>query len=385
MYAFSYERLCECTQEYRGPFLVQVQDDNVTKAETRDDGTALSADDQKSIPTIDELFDKIQQGIDLNSAEIRVTYNEFFGYPESVFIDYDYQLADEEFSARVDYFAPVGSWQQELDQRKQIWESQDIQSYTYQYDQVTQNVDAPNPKLVEVLDGIVLSVNREPVQAIANSSLPEIPTMEALFFRIQQAIDMEAFSVQVAYAVETGHPLEIHIDYDDRLVDDDWIVMATYPVEGDDGIVVKDNATNASGETTAPSMAPSNESSATPCSNVTATDTSPPSTSGNEVSSSPSESLQPNPSKEPTLSPVADTLAPTKEPTPSPVADILAPSKEQTLSPLAQTFAPKVSPTDDSLTNVVIQDSDSSMATQGSVGCVVVWTALVVMLGIPCF
>ena len=210
--------------------MVRVQGDVIMNVETRAEGTVPLPDVQKYIPTIDKLFDEIQNGIELNAAEIRVTYNEILGYPESVYIDYNAGIADEEFSAQVDYFAPVGSWQSALDQGKQKWEMQGVQSYTYLYYQDTQDVDNAGSKLVEVLDGIVVSVNGEPVKAIARSSFSEIPTMDDLFSRIQQAIDMDAFAVRVAYDEETGYPLDIHIDYDDRIVDDEWIAKATYPL-----------------------------------------------------------------------------------------------------------------------------------------------------------
>jgi hypothetical protein len=46
--------------------------------------------------------------------------------------------------------------------------------------------------------------------------------MDDLFLRIQQAIDMDAFSAQVAYHEETGHTCcDIYIiDYDDRILVD---------------------------------------------------------------------------------------------------------------------------------------------------------------------
>jgi hypothetical protein len=116
-YAFSYEQTCRCI--HRGPWLVRIQDDSIINVETEAGGTVPSADAQEYIPTFDELFDKIQKGIDLNSAEVRVTYHETLGYSELVFIDYNEPIADKAFSARVDYFAPVGSWQPELDQGKQ--------------------------------------------------------------------------------------------------------------------------------------------------------------------------------------------------------------------------------------------------------------------------
>jgi hypothetical protein len=55
-------------------------------------------------------------------------------------------------------------------------ESQDIQSSAYQHDQAIQDVDAAGPKLVEALDGIVVLVDGKPVQAIARTSSLEIPT-----------------------------------------------------------------------------------------------------------------------------------------------------------------------------------------------------------------
>jgi hypothetical protein len=257
VYAFSYERLCLCSLEYRGPWMVRVQDGLIIHVETRADGTSVSltSDVQNYISTIDALFDHIQTAIQVNSAEILVTYNETLGFPESVFIDYE-DIADDEFSVRVDVFAPIGSWQPQLDQGKQTWESQGIQSYTYQYDQDTQDIDAAGPKLVEVLDGVVVSVDGESVQAIARSSLSEIPTIDDLFLRIQEAIDMDAFSVQVAYDEETGHPFDIYIDYDDRIGDDEWIVRATYPVDIDS--LINDVATDPP-TTMAPTAAATND------------------------------------------------------------------------------------------------------------------------------
>jgi hypothetical protein len=79
-------------------------------------------------------------------------------------------------------------------------------------------------------------VNGKPVQAIARSSLSEIPTFEVLFLRIN------AFTVQVSYDEATGRPSDIYIDYDNRIVGHEWIVNATYPVEIDalDNVVVTD-------------------------------------------------------------------------------------------------------------------------------------------------
>lgn len=60
-----------------------------------------------TIPTIDGLFDRISRAMALNAAEIRVTWNMRYGYPESCSIDYDFRIADEEEGWTVRRYAPA--------------------------------------------------------------------------------------------------------------------------------------------------------------------------------------------------------------------------------------------------------------------------------------
>jgi len=48
--------------------------------------------------TINDLFEVIQSALNANAASINVTYNKNKGFPESIYIDYNVQMADEEFS-----------------------------------------------------------------------------------------------------------------------------------------------------------------------------------------------------------------------------------------------------------------------------------------------
>lgn len=63
--------------------------------------------DTPTIPTIDGLFERVARAMALNAAEIRVTWNKRFGYPESCSIDYDVRIADEEEGWTVRRYAPA--------------------------------------------------------------------------------------------------------------------------------------------------------------------------------------------------------------------------------------------------------------------------------------
>jgi hypothetical protein len=222
VYAFSYERQCNCSAEDRGSWRVRVQKDIMSWS---------GPNNEVFIPTITDLFGEIQKGIYLNAAEIQVTYNDKLGYPESVYIDYDASVDGEEFAVSVQDFANIGAWQLGLDQGRATWESLDMQSYSFRYEeQKPGKIDTGGPKLLEVADGKVVAVDGVPVQAITrriSTSFSNIPTIEDLFTRIQEAVGMGAFRALVSYDEVTGVPYDIFIDYDEQVFDDEWHATST--------------------------------------------------------------------------------------------------------------------------------------------------------------
>jgi hypothetical protein len=60
----------------------------------------------------------------------------------------------------------------------------------------------------------------------SSANTDTMSTIDDLFSRIQDAIDLSAFSVQVSYDKTTGYPVDIYIDYDDRIADHEWIAKA---------------------------------------------------------------------------------------------------------------------------------------------------------------
>jgi hypothetical protein len=58
-------------------------------------------------PTIEDLFDEIQDAIDRDADNIDATYDESFGYPVQVFIDWIRNAIDDEMSFQVSDYTEV--------------------------------------------------------------------------------------------------------------------------------------------------------------------------------------------------------------------------------------------------------------------------------------
>lgn len=74
--------------------------------------------------SIMDLFGRIQGAIDREAADIRVVYNEMWGYPEEIYIDYNFMMADEEFYTTVSDFMLV----ELLEEMEEDDESYDMES-----------------------------------------------------------------------------------------------------------------------------------------------------------------------------------------------------------------------------------------------------------------
>ena len=96
-YAMTLRRVCFCpTPDYTGPFEVEVRGGEL--ASVRLEGAAV--DDERGM-TVEALFDLVQDAYDRDAYRITVEYDERLGYPVSVDIDYDAQMADEEIGYAV--------------------------------------------------------------------------------------------------------------------------------------------------------------------------------------------------------------------------------------------------------------------------------------------
>ena len=234
-YTYGYRKDCFCFPPYRAPVMVYVEDGIISNIVSRE-GREVLPEVQASIPTMENLFDRIQHAINTNADSVVVVYNDEYGYPESISVDYDFRMADEELNVEVDYLAPVSQWQVSLDIARDLWSRVGTDSYTYAYQKSCFcSEEETREKIVEVLNGVVVKVNGgvirrvdSPQGQVSNSFIP--PTITDLFDKIQDAIDGNAFDLQVTYDDVYGIPSFIRVDYDERIADEELVVAIRYPL-----------------------------------------------------------------------------------------------------------------------------------------------------------
>ncbi len=94
-YDMTFNWQCFCIVEVVERVDLEIRADTVEAGAVTDSGAGLTSERLAEYQTVPELFDFIQDGIDQDAAEIRVTYAAS-GYPDEAWIDYEAQLADEE-------------------------------------------------------------------------------------------------------------------------------------------------------------------------------------------------------------------------------------------------------------------------------------------------
>ncbi|MDD9994316.1 MAG: DUF6174 domain-containing protein [Dehalococcoidia bacterium] len=115
--------------------------------------------------------------------------------------------------------------QAELDRHRARWEASSAEDYSF--------VLAPIcfcPQ--QLIDPVVIHVVGEVVTSVAYVESGEAPehdgfgryvTIDGLFDTIQEAIDREASQVTVSYDPTIGYPTDARLDYDARMLDEEYM------------------------------------------------------------------------------------------------------------------------------------------------------------------
>ena len=120
--------------------------------------------------------------------------------------------------------------QTELDLNRKLWESKAIARYQFEYRWncfCTQDYVALVD--ISVQEGAIVDISFVEAEFGTIKGDPDISryyTISGLFDIIQEAIDTEAFDIDVKYDAELGYPTEVHIDYDVRIADEEMGFMA---------------------------------------------------------------------------------------------------------------------------------------------------------------
>ncbi|MCY4391911.1 MAG: DUF6174 domain-containing protein [Chloroflexi bacterium] len=105
-YTYTGAWTCFCPEDYRADTQVTVGGGNVVAVSAVAPNAGPIPAPERFVP-IEGLFALIQDAITQGAARIEVSYDETFGYPAEVFIDYDKRMADEEDRFTISSFTPL--------------------------------------------------------------------------------------------------------------------------------------------------------------------------------------------------------------------------------------------------------------------------------------
>ncbi len=95
-YRFHFKRLCECKYDYMREAWITVSNGEIVDITFADDQSQVPREMWNDFPTVADMFQTIEAAATENAYEIRVTYDPYAGYPQSIFIDHEELIADEE-------------------------------------------------------------------------------------------------------------------------------------------------------------------------------------------------------------------------------------------------------------------------------------------------
>ncbi|HEY8469369.1 MAG TPA: DUF6174 domain-containing protein [Longimicrobiales bacterium] len=105
-YRYDFQKYCFCGGADLRPVTVHVRNGAVYDAVYADNGELVPDEYLRFYRTIDGLFEVIGNAINRHADDLDVDYDEQYGYPRSVEIDYDYRTADDEVYFTVRRFRP---------------------------------------------------------------------------------------------------------------------------------------------------------------------------------------------------------------------------------------------------------------------------------------
>ncbi len=102
-YLFEFQRSCFCGPDFLRAVRIEVLAGTVSSATYVDTGTPIT-EPLSSVPTIEALFDEIDEAIDGGAFSLTAEYDPGLGYPISVSIDFIENAIDDEMAFAVGSF-----------------------------------------------------------------------------------------------------------------------------------------------------------------------------------------------------------------------------------------------------------------------------------------
>ena len=95
-YSITVRRSCECTPEMIGPVVVEVRGGAVVSRQYSSNGAAVSPGLAASFPSVEGLFEILDDAARTRAQRVEARYDSQLGYPTYVAIDPDRLVADDE-------------------------------------------------------------------------------------------------------------------------------------------------------------------------------------------------------------------------------------------------------------------------------------------------
>ena len=95
-YEITVDRRCECL--YTGPIRMLVRGGKPVAAVDRYSGAQVPLSVLRYYPSVEELFDLIDDAVYGRSADVDVSYDNSYGFPRVTYIDYDRLYSDDDIT-----------------------------------------------------------------------------------------------------------------------------------------------------------------------------------------------------------------------------------------------------------------------------------------------
>jgi hypothetical protein len=102
-YEFTLRINCFCTDERVGPHLIKIVNDKIVSV----NNLPYDPDKTGELYTIDQLFTFVETSIERKPYLKTIEYNFTYGYPQTVWFDFNKTMADEEIGYQVSDFKEI--------------------------------------------------------------------------------------------------------------------------------------------------------------------------------------------------------------------------------------------------------------------------------------
>ncbi len=225
-YEFIFRWQCFCPPEANAPVRIRVEGGQIVSTTDPVTGDPVQAPGGLEYQTVMNLFGWIFDQIDRNPDFAALEFDAETGYPKAAEFNPIIQAADEEQAFFIEELTPLnihGDVQADLDAARANWAALGVTSYTYEFNwQCFCLQEFVEPVRITVTGGEVTGVVRvENDEPVAAERLDDYETVDALFDRVQDAIDKGAASIRAEFDSENGLPNEVFIDFQSLLADEE--------------------------------------------------------------------------------------------------------------------------------------------------------------------